>query len=83
MWNYVDNSGTNLSCWKCAPKKQRLTLWRADAVQSITADKIHRLGIRISRICAWVSPLVNYNIFVNRTPMVLAVFFPLQGWIRD
>lgn len=66
MWNYVDNSGTNLSRWKRAPKKQRLTLWRADAVQSITADKIHHLGIRISRIYAWVSPRVNYKYFCEQ-----------------
>ena len=38
---------------KRGSKKQRLALWRANAVQSMTADKAHRLGIRISRICAW------------------------------
>ena len=41
---------------KHGSKKQRLALWRANAVQSMTADKVHRLGIRISRICAWGTP---------------------------
>ena len=38
---------------KHGSKKQRLALWRAKDVQSMTTDKVHRLGIRVSRICAW------------------------------
>lgn len=34
-------------------KKQRLKMWRSQEVQSIVANKAHRLGMRISRICAW------------------------------
>lgn len=38
---------------KRGSKKQRLHLWRAQYVQSMVADKAHRLRIRISRVCAW------------------------------
>lgn len=38
---------------KRGSKKQRLALWKAQYVQSMVADKAHRLGIRISRVNAW------------------------------
>ena len=38
---------------KRGSKKQRLHLWRSQYVQSMVTDKTHRLGMRISRICAW------------------------------
>lgn len=38
---------------KRGSKKQRLHHWKACAVQNIVADKAHRCGMRISRICAW------------------------------
>ena len=34
-------------------KKQKLKLWRSQEVQSMVTNKAHRLGMRISRICAW------------------------------
>jgi len=34
-------------------KKQRLKMWRSQEVQSIVANKAHRLGMHISRVCAW------------------------------
>lgn len=34
-------------------KKQRLHHWRAQAVQRIVADKAHRDGVRVRRVCAW------------------------------
>ena len=34
-------------------KKQRLRMWRSQEVQSIVTNKAHRLGMRISHICAW------------------------------
>ena len=34
-------------------KKQRLHMWRSQEVQSIVTNKAHRLGMRISHICAW------------------------------
>ena len=33
--------------------KQKLHMWRSQYVQSMVADKAHRLGMRISHICAW------------------------------
>lgn len=34
-------------------KKQKLKMWRSQEVQSIVANKAHRLSMRISHICAW------------------------------
>ena len=34
-------------------KKQKLHMWRSQYVQSMVANKAHRLGMRISHICAW------------------------------
>ena len=42
-------------------KKQKLKLWRSQEVQSIVTDKAHRLGIRISRICAWQTSRLAYD----------------------
>lgn len=38
---------------KRGSKKQRLHLWKARDVQAIVADKVHRLGMHVSHICAW------------------------------
>lgn len=42
-------------------KKQRLKLWRSQEVQSIVTNKAHRLGMRISRICAWGTSKFAYD----------------------
>ena len=42
-------------------KKQRLKLWRSQEVQSIVTNKAHRLGVRISRICAWGTSKLAYD----------------------
>lgn len=34
-------------------KKQKLHMWRSQYVQSMVSDRAHRLGMRISHICAW------------------------------
>ena len=38
---------------KRGSKRQRLHLWKAKEVQAMVEGKAHRLGIRISRVCAW------------------------------
>lgn len=43
----------NLSGKKRGGKKQKLHLWRAKEVQELVTHKAHRLGMRISRVCAW------------------------------
>ena len=48
VFERLDRSGK-----KRGSKKQRLHLWRSQRVQSVTEDKAHRLGMRISRVCAW------------------------------
>ena len=42
-------------------KKQKLKMWRSQEVQSIVANKAHRLGIRISHICAWGTSKYAYD----------------------
>ena len=48
VFEHLDLSGK-----KRGSRKQRLHLWRSQYVQSMVTDKTHRLGMRISRICAW------------------------------
>ena len=48
VFEHLDISGK-----KRGSKKQRLHLWKSQYVQSIVTDKSHRLGMRVSRICAW------------------------------
>ena len=38
---------------KRGSKKQRLHMWRSRYVQSMVTDKAHRLGMRVSHVCAW------------------------------
>jgi hypothetical protein len=42
-------------------KKQKLKLWRSQEVQAIVTGKAHRLGMRISRICAWGTSRLAYD----------------------
>lgn len=42
-------------------KKQKLKLWRSQEVQNIVTDKAHRLGIRISHVCAWGTSKLAYD----------------------
>ena len=42
-------------------KKQKLKLWRSQEVQSIVTNKAHRLGMRVSHICAWNTSRLAYD----------------------
>ena len=42
-------------------KKQRLHLWRSQYVQEMVTNKAHRLGMRISHICAWGTSKLAYD----------------------
>ena len=42
-------------------KKQRIAMWRSQEVQSIVANKAHRLGMRISHVCAWGTSKFAYD----------------------
>ncbi|MBQ4470435.1 MAG: hypothetical protein II917_09905, partial [Synergistaceae bacterium] len=46
---------------KRGSQKQKLHHWKAQAVQAIVAHKMHRLGKRISRICAWGTSKLAYD----------------------
>lgn len=56
VFEHLDRTGK-----KRGSKKQRLHLWRSQEVQAMTTDKAHRLGIRISRICAWETSRLAYD----------------------
>jgi IS605 OrfB family transposase len=56
VFEHLDTSGK-----KKGSKKQRLHMWRCKEVQSIVANKAHRLGMRISRICAWGTSRYAYD----------------------
>lgn len=46
---------------KRGAKKQLLHLWKAKAVQRMVADKAHRLGMRISTVCAWNTSALAFD----------------------
>jgi len=46
---------------KKGSKKQRLHLWRSRYVQSMVESKAHRLGMRVSHICAWGTSRLAYD----------------------
>lgn len=48
VMEHLDTSGK-----KRGRRRMRLHLWKAQEVQRIVTDKAHRLGMHISRICAW------------------------------
>lgn len=41
--------------------KQKLKLWRSQEVQSIVANKAHRLGMCVSHVCAWGTSRLAYD----------------------
>ena len=41
--------------------RQRLHLWKKNEVQKVTEHHAHRLGMRISRICAWNTSALAYD----------------------
>ena len=46
---------------KRGSKKQKLHHWKCQEVQKIVTDKAHRLGIRISHVCAWGTSSLAYD----------------------
>ena len=56
VFEHLDRNGK-----KRGSKKQRLHMWKSQEVQAIVTDKAHRLGMRISRICAWGTSKLAYD----------------------
>ena len=56
VFEHLDTSGR-----KRGSKKQRLHMWRKNAIQNIVTHKAHKAGIRISRICAWNTSRLAYD----------------------
>ena len=41
--------------------RQKLHMWKKDSVQKITEHKAHRLGMRVSKVCAWNTSALAYD----------------------
>ena len=41
--------------------RQRLHMWKKNEVQKVTEHHAHRLGMRISRVCAWKTSALAYD----------------------
>ena len=50
-----------LSGKKHGSRKQRLHLWKAQAVQRMVTDKAHRLGMHVSHVNAWNTSRLAYD----------------------
>ncbi len=56
VFEHLDRTGK-----KRGSMKQKLHMWRSQYVQSMVTDKAHRLGMRISHICAWGTSRLAYD----------------------
>ena len=56
VFEHLDTKGK-----KKGKNKQKLALWRKNEIQRIVEHRAHRLGIRISRICAWNTSRLAYD----------------------
>ena len=56
VFEHLDRAGR-----KRGSKRQRLHMWKADYVQNMVESKAHRLGRRVSRICAWNTSRLAYD----------------------
>ena len=56
VFEHLDRSGKMRGS-----KKQKLHMWRCNEVQSMVTNKVHRLGMRISRINAWNTSKLAYD----------------------
>lgn len=56
VFEHLDHTGK-----KRGSKKQKLRMWRSQYVQSMVTDKAHRLGMRISHVCAWGTSRLAYD----------------------
>lgn len=56
VFEHLDTKGK-----KKGKNKQKLSLWRKKEIQRIVEHRAHRLGIRISRICAWNTSRLAYD----------------------
>ena len=41
--------------------RQKLHMWKKNSVQKITEHKAHRLGMRVSKVCAWKTSALAYD----------------------
>ena len=51
----------NMKGKKSGPKKQRLHMWRKNDIQNLVIHKAHRIGIRISRVCAKYTSRLSFD----------------------
>lgn len=56
VFEHLDTKGK-----KKGKNKQKISLWRKKEIQRIVEHRVHKLGIRISRICAWNTSKLAYD----------------------
>ena len=57
VFEHLDTGGYKIK----GSKKQRLHLWRKNAIQDVASTRAHLYGMRISRICAWGTSKLAYD----------------------
>ena len=56
VFEYLDMKGK-----KSGSKKQKLHMWRKNYIQDLVEHKAHRIGIRISRVCAKYTSRLSFD----------------------
>ena len=57
VFEFLDMRGKKLR----GSKKQKLLMWKKNAIQELVQHKAHRLGIRISHICPWGTSALAFD----------------------
>lgn len=57
VFEYLDFRGRK----RGGSKAQKLSQWRRNTIQEIAAHRAHRLGLRVSHICAWNTSRLAYD----------------------
>ena len=57
MFEHLDMRGRKIR----GKNRQKLHMWKKQEVQKIVEHQAHRLGMRISRVCAWKTSALAYD----------------------
>ncbi len=57
VFEHLDMKGKRIR----GKNRQRLHMWKKQSVQTITEHQAHRLGMRISRVCAWKTSALAFD----------------------
>ena len=57
VFEHLDMKGKKIR----GKNRQKLHMWKKQTVQKVTEHQAHRLGMRISRVCAWKTSALAYD----------------------